>query len=232
MQEFLPEIGGEKSLDEDMGKALLSHAADLHAYSSVRIEELKDLFPGAWQSLPNVVAEVTRAVEDSSFLTFIGISEQERKQILECCKALERRPTWVEEWERVCVTLDIAPDNVGIRRSDGQEQLVTFDWSAATLAPMEAELDVIMMRLQFDAPELKEKLIRYYLEAYAARTGRLLSQEVFQLRLPWIKFALHLERIAGCLETLRWVPHVIGPRNYIHLCVEICTELLDQLAFE
>jgi len=129
----------------------------------------------------------------------------------------------------VCVTADIAPDNVGVRRVGTVEEVVTFDWGTASLAPMEAEIYVLLWRLKDGAEAEKADLVRFYLDEYAARTGRTIAHDRFMARVVWAQFVQHLGRIAGCVKGLRWVPGVTGPRDYIHVCVELCERLLPQL---
>jgi hypothetical protein len=167
LQEYFPQVGwadavleNAKLFNNNRGRLLLNHAADLHAHSRERIDELLRLFPDDWPCVPSLVTNVTEAVTDASFLASIGVSDHERTMIEHCCHAVERRPEWVDEWELVCVTADIAPDNVGVRRSGTVEELVTFDWSATGLAPMEAEIDVMLGRLRGDSQEEKEDLTR------------------------------------------------------------------------
>jgi len=239
LQEYLPQVGwpdatqeNAKVFDSNRGRLLLSHAADLHAYSRDRIDELLGLFPDDWPSLPSFVANVAEAVADASFLTKIGVSDDERTAIDHCCRAVERRPRWIEEWEIVCITSDIAPDNVGVRRSGKAEELVTFDWSCAGLAPMEAEIEVMLGRLENGSEEVKAGLVRYYLNEYAARTGRRIPDDRFMARLVWARFIVHFGRIAASVKKLRWVPGLTGTAGYIHLCVDLCERLLPQLAVD
>ena len=239
LQEYFPQVGwpdatqeNAKFFDSNRGRLLLSHAADLHAYSRERIDELLGLFPNDWPSLPSLVANVAEAVADASFLTSIGVSDHERRTIDHCRCMVERRPQWIDEWEIVCVTSDIAPDNVGVRRSGKAEELVTFDWSCAGLAPMEAEIDVLLGRLENGTEEAKAELARYYLNEYAVRAGRIIPHDRFMARLVWARFILHFGRIAASVKKLRWVPGVTGTAAYIHLCVGLGERLLPQLAVD
>ncbi len=236
LQEYFPQVGwpetvsaDSKCFTRDRGLSLMSHAADVHAHSRARIGELAALFPDDWPGLTFLAADVAEAMADASFLAGLGVSDHERAVIDRCLQAVERRPGWVDEWELVCVTADIAPDNVGVRRVGTVEEVVTFDWGTASLAPMEAEIYVLLWRLKDGAEAEKADLVRFYLDEYAARTGRTIAHDRFMARVVWAQFIQHLGRIAGCVKGLRWVPGVTGPRDYIHVCVELCERLLPQL---
>jgi hypothetical protein len=242
IREYLPQVGwpdtpvhGRKAFvaDPHRLRLLFKHAADLHAYSRLHMDELITLFP---DDLPSAsasatIAHVRTAMADAAFLDAIGVDAREREVIDDCCAAAGRIPSWVEAWDAVCVTADIAPDNVGIRRSGTTEEAVTFDWGSAYLGPMEAEIAVLLSRLDAVPQDTRDELVQYYLDRYAELTGRQIPLVPFVARMPWLNFLLHLGRIAGCVDRLRWVPYETRSRDYLRLCARLCTRLLEELPF-
>jgi hypothetical protein len=242
LHEYFPQVGwrgmAQKELRSDSPGAdnlrcLLRQAAALHAHSRMRIDELRALFGAGPEASagarPSAVLRrrLMRAVEDAAFLSTIGVTDEERESVQVLCEALGDLPPWVEEWDEVCVTSDWAPDNFGIR-AGRPDELVTFDWGTARLAPMEDDINVIQLRLKGVEAEERRWLLSYYLEAYEAAGGRRIEIDEFQARLPWAWLLTHIRMIAEHIEALRWIPYQTLSRDKVHLFTGVCGKLLAQ----
>ena len=137
-------------------------------------------------------------------------------------------PGWVEQWDVVCVTGDWKQDNFGIRHGN-ESELVTFDWGATRLAPMEEDIDVLLRRIKDEDAAQKEDLLAYYLDIYADKTGRWIEPAEFRARIPWARLFAHLGYLLGHIEALRWVPYQTRSREFVHLFTGYCKRLLGKL---
>ena len=203
-------------------RTLMRQVALLHAHSRSRVEELRAM-PNACNgvsvgacSSQTLQSWLGQAVEDSSFLSDIGVTDEERESLDAFGDALTRVPEWVEHWDVVCVTGDWKTDNFAVR--DGNEgELVTFDWGTARLAPMEEDLYVVLVRIKGVDSAQKEDLVAYYLDVYADKTGRRIEPAEFRARIPWASFFAHLGYLLGHIEALRWVSYQTRSREFVHL---------------
>jgi hypothetical protein len=246
-QEYFPQVGWPGfdaskpkipapyvSDDTDRLRTLMRQVALLHAYSRSRIDELRGI-PSASNGIsPDACSSRTlqsmleQAVADSSFLSEIGVTDEERASLDALADALAHVPEWVEQWDVVCVTGDWKQDNFGIR--DGNEsELVIFDWGAARLAPMEDDINVLLRRVEDADTAHKDGLLAYYLDVYAEKTGRRIESTEFQARLPWSYLFAHLGYLLGHIEALRWVPHQSRSRDFVHLFTGLCKRLMGKL---
>ena len=239
VQEYLSQVGGSSVTDDPTKhfcaeaprlRQLFETIARLHAHSRRRIDELLSLFGGP-RIQPGHLCTPTQLLEalnglfaDITFLSTIGVAEEERQLLDKYCAAIEQRPTWVDEWDVVCVTADWAPDNLSVRG----EELVTFDWGTTRLAPMEEDLFVLLGRLAL-GDEAKHELVRHYLWVYAVKTGRQIDERAFAARLPWARFLVTLRYLVEHANNLRWVPYQTRSREFIHLFVRLCNRYLADL---
>ena len=247
LQEYFTQVGWDDvqvsgmkhfSVDEERLAHLFQHAADLHSHSAGKLEDLLRIFPDtgikhACQCLPAAIADGIAALcEDTSLCNTIGLSEDEKKTLRSLVDAIENRPAWVDGWQYVCVSNDLAPDNFALRISKEQPQYVTFDWSAAYLAPMEQDMELLLWRLRELDAGARDRLLPLYLESYAERTGQSIDQQDFANRMPWAPFLFHVRMIAEHAECLRWVPHQTLSREFIHGMIKYCSTLRKQLKNE
>ncbi|MBN1918538.1 MAG: hypothetical protein JW889_11575 [Verrucomicrobia bacterium] len=246
IHEYFPQVGwpgfdatkpkgpGHFSADTGRLRTIMRQAALLHAYSRSRIEELRGVFPvGNGVTVDACASQtlqswLTQAVADPSFLSGIGVSDEERASLDAFGEALAHVPEWVEQWDMVCVTGDWKQDNFGIRDGN-QSELVTFDWGAARLAPMEEDVDVLLGRIKNADSAQKDDLLGYYLEVYADKTGRRIEPAAFRARIPWAYFFAHLRYLLGHVEALRWVPYQTRSRDFVHLFIGLCKKLMEKL---
>jgi hypothetical protein len=242
IREYFPQVGwagfdatqpkgmGRFSADVGRLRALLRQVALLHAYSRLRIEELRDAFLVADEaSVPSQTLQswVQQAVDESSFLSEIGVADEERAAMAAMGAALGDVPRWVEQWDTVCVTADWGPDNLGLREGHKGE-LVIFDWGTARLAPMEEDIDVLWTRIEDVNPVRRAELLAYYLDVYAGAAGRRIEPDAFRARMPWARFFCTLRYLLGHLQALRWVPHQTRSREYVHLFIRLARRQLAE----
>jgi hypothetical protein len=245
IQEYFPQVGwpgfdatnpeGTAHFSADTGRlrTLMRQAALLHAYSRPRIEELRGIINAcnavsvdAWSSQA-LQSWLKQAVEDSSFLSGIGVTDEERESLDAFGDALAHVPEWVEQWDVVCVTGDWKQDNFGIR--DGNEsEFVTFDWGVARLAPMEEDVDILVRRIEDVDAAQKDDLLAYYLDIYADKTGRRIEPAEFRARMPWARLFAHLGYLLGHIEALRWVPYQTRSRDFVHMFIGLCRRLFEE----
>ncbi len=243
IHEYFPQVGwpgfdatkpkgpGHFSADTGRLRKLMRQVALLHAHSRPRIEELRGILPGddGKDACPSQTLQswLTQAVADSSFLSGIGVTDEERVSLDALGDALAHVPEWVEQWDVVCVTGDWAPDNLGIRDGNDSE-FVTFDWGTTRLAPMEEDIDVLLRRIKDVGSAQKENLLAHYLDIYADKTGRRIELAEFRARIPWARFFAHLRYLLGHIEALRWVPYQTRSREFVHLFTGYCKSLLEE----
>ena len=242
LQEYLPQVGwrdvpveGMKhfATDQHRLQQLFAQVAVLHAYSRIQIDELLSLFsgkgirPGYLCTPPDLLHALFGLLDDASFLEQTDVTEEECRLLESYCRAVEGRPAWVDEWDVVCVTADWAPDNFGIRDGDQTQVPVTFDWGTTRLAPMEEDLWLLLFRLKELDEQVRQDLVRHYLQVYAGRTGRQIDYQSFMARLPWANFLVHLRYIAEHAHILRWVPCQSRSREFLHLFIGLGDRLLE-----
>jgi hypothetical protein len=197
------------------------------------MDELLQVFPGhgvgPGHLCPPVFLreQLTHVIEDSSLLSMIGVTKDERRSLETYCKAIDRRPSWVDKWREVCVTADWGPDNFGLRKGN-DEELVTFDWGSTRLAPMEEDLAVLLMRLKDVAERTRGELVSYYLQVYANETGHSIDYEQFRSRIPWARFLVTLRYLVGHVNALQWFPHQTRSREFIRLFINVCHRYLEE----
>jgi hypothetical protein len=215
-------------------RILFKQVAALHAYSRQRKNELLGLFSGNGDRSgglcsPQVIQkEITELVEDPAFLSTIGVTEGERRCLTGYCKAVEKRPAWVDGWDVVCVTADWKPDNIGVRDSSQNEEIVIFDWGTTRLAPMEEEMFVLLRRLGPVEEKVKKELVSHYLQVYAEETGHHIEYDEFILRIPWARFLVKLRYIISHVIALHWVPYQTRSRELIHLFIDLAGQALEE----
>jgi len=245
IQEYFPQVGwpgfdatkpkgtGHFSVDTGRLRKLMRQVALVHAHSRPRIEELRGILPAsdaisvdAWSSR-TLQSWLEHAVDDPSFLSEIGVTDEERASLDGFGEALAHVPAWVEQWGVVCVTGDWKQDNFGIR--DGNEsELVTFDWGVAQLAPMEEDMDILLRRIKDVDSAQEDDLLAYYLDIYADKTGHRIEPAAFRARIPWARLFAHLGYLVGHIEALRWVPYQTRSREFVHLFTGLCKKLLEK----
>ena len=246
IQEYVGQVGwpgfdpgkpkgmGRFSADKDRLRGLLRQVAVLQAHSRLRIDELRSMFPvtdeASIDACPSqtLLSWLTQAAADASLLSQIGVTEGERAALDAFGETLGNVPAWVEQWDEVCVTADWGPDNFGIRDGD-DETPVTFDWGTTRIAPMEEDIDVLLMRIQGLCRGEKVALVAYYLDVYADMTGRHINADEFLARIPWSRFLVTLRYLLYHIEALRWVPHQTRSRDFVHLFIRLCKEQSRQL---
>jgi hypothetical protein len=224
---------GHFSTDTGRLQTLLRQVAVLHAHSRFRIEELRSIFPVtdgvSVDACPSKTLQswLTQAVADVSFLSRIGVTDEERVSLDAFGEALGEVPPWVEQWDEVCVTADWSPDNFGIRNGDDTKP-VTFDWGTTRLAPMEEDIDVLFMRIQGSDAVQKGNLLAHYLDTYADTTGRRIEPDEFRARIPWSRFFVTLRYLLDHIEALRWVPYQTRSREFVHLFTGLCRKQMAE----
>jgi hypothetical protein len=243
LQEYFAQVGwpdvpveGMKPFITDLPRLqrLFAQVAVVHAYSRGQIDELSSLFsgrgtrPGYLCTPSDLLDALAGLLLDARFLEQVGVTGDECRLLESYCAAVEERPAWVDEWDVVCVTADWAPDNFGIRDGDQTQVPVTFDWGTTRLAPMEEDLCVLLSRLRELEEDVRESLVRHYLQVYADRTGRQIDYQAFMARLPWANFLVHLRGTAGHANILRWVPYQSRSREFLHLFIGLCDSLLER----
>lgn len=181
------------------------------------------------QRLPADTLTILRSVlDDSEFQTLVGLNTANCKMLEAECMVAEHRPSWVDEWDLVCVSNDLAPDNFGLRPGE-PNQLVTFDWSATCIAPMELDIDLLLRRLGRVDAGVRTELLGKYLSAYANVTGRKVDGDLFRARMPWARFLFHQRMIADHVRALRWVSHQTRSREFIRMFIGLCDKMLREL---
>jgi hypothetical protein len=236
IQEYFPFIGGEDVSVSGLKnfvteprrlRLLFEHAADIHAHSRDHIAELKAVLPSR---TPDENSDILRSVlDDSDFQALVGLGADQCRKLEMQCIAAEQRPPWVDAWDLVCVSNDLAPDNFGVRRVGDDEHIATFDWGTAHLAPMELDIDLLLRRIQEVDESTKSELLARYLDAYASKTGRHIDAEAFRTRMPWARFLFHQRLIADHVRSLRWVPYQTRSRESIRFFVELCSRMQKEL---
>ena len=245
IREYFPQVGwpgfdatkskgmGHFSADTGRLHKLMRQVALLHGHSRPRIEEIRGILPAtegvSVDACPSQTLQswLRQAVNEASFLSEIGVTDDERASMETYCDALEAVPRWVEQWDVVCVTADWGPDNFGIRDGNDSE-LVTFDWGTTRLAPMEEDIDVLFMRIKDMDSVQKQELLAHYLEIFANKTGRQIEPAEFRARIPWARFFVTLRYLLGHIEALRWVPHQTRSRELIHLFIGLCKRQMEE----
>jgi hypothetical protein len=238
LEEYFPQVGwpgyraetpkgmGHFSADMSRLRALFEQVAVLHAHSRVKMHELRPLFSGSGirpghLCTPSMLLDaLTCLLEDTSLLSTINIMEEKRRLLDTYRQTIARRPSWVDEWDVVCVTADWGPDNFGMRDPERASELVTFDWGTTRLAPMEGDLWILLGRLELDE-ETQGTLVHHYLQCYADRTGRPIDDSAFMARIPWARFLVHLRYIAEHANNLRWVRYQTRSADMIHLFIHL-----------
>lgn len=243
LQECFPTVGwsdavklGAKDFtaDENRLRCVYEHAADLHAHSRNRIADLLLIFDrggihqGHLCRTPDLLETLDSVCQDTRFCSLVGIPDVERRKLEGFCDAVQNRPSWVDQWDIVCVNHDIAPDNLGQRTREPSAECVTFDWGTAHLGPMELEIDLILRRTQGLPSARKAELLSDYLSSYARQTGRRIEQQGLVARMPWAWFLYHLRMIAEHMVSLRWVPHQTRSREAIRLFIGVCESAIEQ----
>ena len=239
IQEYFPRVGwpgfDADYFPADTGRLrkLMRQVALLHAHSKPRIEELRGILNACNGVSVDACSSQTlqswlkQAVADSSFLSGIGVSDEERASLDALGDALAHVPEWVEQWDVVCVTGDWKPDNFGVRDGNDSE-LVTFDWGTTRLAPMEEDIDILLRRIKDVDSAQNEGLLAHYLDIYADKTGRRIESAEFRARIPWARLFAHLGYLLGHIEALRWVPYQTRSREFVHLFTGYCRSLLEE----
>jgi hypothetical protein len=216
---------------------LMDHVADLHAYTHSRMDELLALFPPDRRAVGHLcppsylLEQLTECLGDASLLSEIGLTSDERALLGRCCRAIEKRPNWVDGGEIVCVNSDIGYDNIAVRQSASKQHLVSFDWGVTHLGAMEEEFRVLLPRLPCIGDEQKGNLLRHYLKAFAARTGVVVDPEVFERRIPWGALRVTLRYIVEHVNALRWVGWQTRSKFLISRFLEESERILKQLSF-
>ena len=235
LQECFPSVGwddipmsGMKDFvaEAERLQLLFDHAAELHGYSQSHIVDLKSRLP---PPVPDETLTILRSVlDDSEFQTLVGLNADKCKILETECIVAEQRPSWVDEWDIVCVSNDLAPDNFGLRPGE-PNQLVTFDWSAAHLGPMELDIDLLLRRIGRADAATRTDLLKRYSSSYADATGREVDGDLFRARMPWARFLFHHRMIADHVHALRWIPHQTRSREFIRMFIGLCGKMLEEL---
>jgi hypothetical protein len=236
LQEYFPTIGwddvpvaGMKHFvtTRDRLLRLFGHAADIHAYSRNHIGELKTLLPA---STPAETLDILSSVlDDADFQALVGLQTDECRMLEAQCLAVEQRPHWVDAGDLVCVSNDLAPDNFALRRTGDHDQIVTFDWGTAHLAPMELDIDLLLRRIQKVNEDVRSELLDGYLKRYVEKTGHSVDREAFRARMPWVRLLFHQRMIADHVRSLRWVPHQTRSKELMRLFIGLCDQMLTRL---
>lgn len=246
LREYSPEVGwcaaptGKPgAIDHFFGnmeqlRILFKQVAVLHSYSRNRINDLSQIFsangerPGGLYPPSFIQKELARAVEDSSFLSKIGVTEDERSSLALFCETIGKRPAWVDQWDVVCITSDWQPYNIGIRNIHRTEEIVILDWGTTRLAPMEEEMVVLLRRLEPIEEDVRKELVSCYLQAYGAETGHCIDYGEFMSRIPWASFLVNLRYLIGHLDSLRWVSYQTRSREFVHLFIDLARRAREQ----
>jgi hypothetical protein len=133
----------------------------------------------------------------------------------------------VDACDVVCVTADWGPDNFGVRDPGQGNELVTFDWGTTRLAPVEEDLDVLLMRLEDVEQETRQHLVQHYLQIYSEHTGRQIDAQAFLARLPWARFLVHLRYVAEHVNNLHWVGYQSRSEEMVHFFIGLCEKLQE-----
>jgi len=237
IQEYFPSIGWEDVAvsglkhfvaEPDRLRLLSEHAADIHAHSRQHIDQLMALFPCR---TPEETLDILRSVlDDADFQALAGLGADQCRMLEGQCVAAEQRPHWVDTWELVCVTNDLSPDNFALRKEGDGEQMVTFDWGTAHLAPMELDIDLLLRRIHRMDEGTTSELLAHYLDAYADKVGHYIDEETFRARMPWARFLFHQRLIADHVRSLRWAPHQTRSRESIRFFIGLCSQMLQELS--
>lgn len=209
-------------------KTLFEHVATLHAYSHKQSAALLERFsgstirPGHLCTPAMLVDALSNVVDDAQFLADHDITGAECRSLASYAETVAQRPGWVDAWDIVCVTADWGPDNFGIRESGKADELVNFDWGTTRLAPMEEDLDVLLMRLVDVDREAKQRLVQHYLRIYGEQTGHQIDAQIFTARIPWARFLVTLRYIAGHVNNLLWVGYQSRSEDMLHLFIGLC----------
>ena len=239
LHEYFPHIGWAKkgkSGDIAAMECLMEHVACLHAYSRKRIEELRallsgdDTVPGELYTPPALLNALDAVLADANFLTkTVGLSDNELKVISNCMNLISDRPTWVDEWDFVCVNRDFSAINTAVKDTPDGPQLVSFDWGAAHIGPIEHDFDVLLGRdLKVDKPT-QDVLVRLYLESYGSLTGHKIDFEIFMARIPWARLTLMLGYTMEHLNTLKWMPWQSRSVYFIHLFLDLAERIAAEI---
>jgi hypothetical protein len=172
---------------------------------------------------------LSRLLDDKAFLAEHKITADECRLLAFYTQTVAQRPAWVDAWDVVCVTADWGPDNFGVRKPGQEGELVTFDWGTTRLAPMEEDLDVLLMRLEDVDQETKQSLVQHYLQVYREQTGRQIDRQAFVSRLPWARFLVTLRYIVEHANNLRWVGYQSRSEEMVHFFIGLCEKLQESV---
>jgi len=241
LREFFPQIGwpdvtetewGHFGLEDVRLRLMVETVAEMHAESTLAIEELRRLFsePGIRQGgecrFVDLEAALDGVIADEWLFQVVGMGEQERDQIKTYRERIADRPDWLEAWRIVCVNADLKPGNLAFRSNEAR-QPVLFDFGAARLAPMELELSLLLERLDAD-DALTETVLTWYIDRFHACTGDRISVADVRRRLPWAKPLLFLRSLVEHADALRWVQWQDRSKGVIRFFIQAVGRLLDQ----
>jgi hypothetical protein len=227
LYEYFPHVGWTHTDEEPDVAAMervVEHAAFFHAYTRDRLDQLQALQPddgtGSGSLCPpsTIALALEAELADTKLLTdTVGLSDDERAVLADSLSLIENRSGWVDEWDYACVNRDFSVSNTAVRETPDGPQLVSFDWGAAHLGPMEQDIDVLLGR-DFQVDETtQEALVRHYLEAYTDLTGRQTDYAVFMARIPWARLLEHLRSALEQMKSLKWMPWQSRSHYLIHL---------------
>jgi len=195
LHEYFPCVGWTRSgqtVDRASQERLMGHVAVLHAHSRSRLEELRALQTGDalahGSSCPPsmLVHEMNEVLADTGFIAnTVALSSDELSILSDCMTLIDDRPSWVDEWDYVCINRDFSLSNTAVRGTGQDSQLVSFDWCAAHIGPIEQDFEVLLGRDLKGGKSEQDRLIRRYLAVYAELTGHRMDSDVFRARIPW-----------------------------------------------
>ena len=207
-------------------KRLVEHVASLHAYSRGRIEELralqheKDIAPGVLCPPSVLVRAIDAALSDTQFLSqVVHLSDDERSVLADCRSLIEGRPRWVDESEVVCLNRDFSVSNTAFRDTPQGGQLVSFDWGAAHIGPIEEDVEVLLGRDFRTDRATQEMIVRHYLSAYHELVGRSSDYDVLMARIRWARLMVTLRYTFEHMNSLHWMRWQSRSLHFIHFFI-------------
>ncbi len=239
LQEYFPYVGISQSgqpADNASRERLIDHVAALHAYSGSRTKELdafhagNDFAQGSRYTPEMLTQGIENVLTDSEFVSkIVALSKDELTILTDCLSLIERRPKWVDEWDHVCANRDFSDSNTAVRETSHGSELVSFDWGAAHIGPIEQDFDVLLGRdLQIEKAE-KDALVKRYLDVYADLTGRRIDFDVFMARIPWARLMVTLRYALEHLLSLQWMPWQSRSLYFIHFFIGLSSNIAAEI---